>query len=146
MRHGGTVMRHGEPVCDMTPERDEETTFYAVLALLFAHELDAVERHEWRLFPGLRSLSDGLAARLFVLLHVPLFLVVFRLATHPSARVRRRFRFVIDAFAVVHAGLHVRFADRPEYEFDGLSSRVLIHGAALAGLLDLLSSGRKRDT
>ena len=130
----------------MTPERGEDTTFYAVLALLFAHELDAVERHEWRLLPGLRSLPDGLAGRLFVLLHVPLFLALFRLATHPSPRVRRRFRLALDAFAVVHAGLHAWFTDHPEYEFDAPTSRALIHGAALAGLVHLLRSGRPGGT
>ena len=124
----------------MTPEETGDATFYAALALLFAHELDAVERHEWRLLPGLRSLPDGLAARLFVLLHVPLFLGLFRLATHPSPRVRRRFRRALDAFAVVHAVVHRRFRGHPEYEFEGRTSRALIDGAALGGLVDLLRS------
>ena len=121
----------------MTPERTDDRAFYAVLALLFAHELDAVERHEWRLLPGLRSLPDGVAGRLFVLLHVPLFVAVLALVTHPSGRTRRRFRLALDVFAVVHAGLHGRFSDHPEYEFDAPSSRLLIAGAAVAGLLDL---------
>ena len=128
----------------MTPDGTDDWTFYAVLALLFAHELDTVERHEWRLLPGLRSLDDGLAGRLFVLLHVPLFLVLFRLATHPSPRVRRRFRLALDAFAVAHAVLHRGFRDRPEYEFEGTTSRALIRGAALTGLAHLLLSRRTR--
>jgi hypothetical protein len=126
----------------MPRETTDDRAFYAVLALLFAHELDAVERHEWRLLPGLRSLPDGLAGRLFVLLHVPLFLALFRLATHPSPRVRRRFRFALDAFAVLHAVLHRRFRGHPDYEFDGPTSRALVHGAALAGLVHLLLSWR----
>ena len=130
----------------MTSERTDDWAFYAVLALLVAHELDAVERHEWRLFPVLRSLSDGLAGRVFVLLHVPLFLVLFRFATHPSPRVRRRVRLAIDAFAVAHAGLHRRFRGHTDYEFEGPTSRVLIHGAALAGLAHLLLSRRTRRT
>jgi hypothetical protein len=130
----------------MTPDGTDDWTFYAVLALLFAHELDAVERHEWRLLPVLRSLPDGLAGRLFVVLHVPLFLVLFRLATHPAATVRRRFRLALDAFAVLHAGLHRRFRGRPEYEFEGTTSRALIRGAALAGLVRLLLSRRARRT
>ena len=130
----------------MTPQGTDDWAFYAVLALLFAHELDAVERHEWRLLPGLRSLPDGLAGRLFVLLHVPLFLGVFRLATHPSPRVHRPFRRTLCAFAVVHAVVHRRSRGHPEYEFEGPTSRVLIHGAALAGLVHLLRSGRPGGT
>jgi hypothetical protein len=127
---------------NVTPEGTDDATFHAVLALLLAHELDAVERHEWRLLPVLRSLPDGIAGRLFVLLHVPLFLALFRLATHPSAGVRRRFRLALDAFAVVHAVLHRRFRDRPEYEFGGTTSRALIDGAALTGFAHLLLSIR----
>jgi hypothetical protein len=126
----------------MTPERTDDRVFYAVLALLFGHELDAVARHEWRLLPVLRSLPDGLAGRLFVALHVPLFLVLFRLVTHPSSRVRRRSRLVIGVFAVIHAGLHAWFDGHPDDEFGGATSRGLIHGAALAGLAYLLRSGR----
>jgi hypothetical protein len=121
----------------MVGETTADRAFYASLAFLLAHELDAVDRHEWRLLPVLRWLPDGIAGRLFVLLHVPLFAAVIALLTHPSPRTRRRSRLALAAFAVVHAGLHVRFDDHPDYEFDVRSSRLLVHGAAAAGLLHL---------
>jgi hypothetical protein len=121
----------------MSPGSTTDTTFWAVLAFLLAHELDAVERHEWRLFPVLRSLPDEVAGRAFVLLHVPLFVALFRLVRHPSTTVRRRSQFVVSVFAVVHAGLHARFSDHPAYEFDGALSKLLIDGAAVAGLIHL---------
>ncbi|MEF8789361.1 MAG: DUF6713 family protein [Haloarculaceae archaeon] len=126
----------------MTPRWTDDRAFYAVLALLLGHELDAVARHEWRLLPVLRSLPDGVAGRLFVALHVPLCLSLFALDASSSDRTRRRFRLAVDAFAVVHAGLHVWFGDHPDDEFDAPSSRLLIHGAAAAGLLHGLLSMR----
>ncbi len=39
-------MRYDSGRSNMTPDATDDATFYAVLALLFAHELDAVDRRE----------------------------------------------------------------------------------------------------
>ncbi len=48
--------------------------FWLGFALLAAHEMDAMVRHEWRLLPGFAMISDDdLARDLFTLAHIPLF-------------------------------------------------------------------------
>ena len=47
--------------------------FYLGIACLFTHELDAIQRHEWRIFPFLRKLKDETAFYIFTLLHIPLW-------------------------------------------------------------------------
>ncbi len=108
--------------------------FYAVLALLITHELDAVQRHEWRLLPVLRGLPEVAGFQAFTLLHVPLFIFFFWLMGHLSPQVRQTFQIWLAAFAVVHVGLHWLFRHHPEYEFHNPLSRFLILGAGLAGI------------
>jgi hypothetical protein len=122
-----------------------DSAFDLTLALLFTHELDAVARHEWRLFPGLRSLPDGVASRLFVLLHVPLFVVLFRRSFSSSPDRRRRSRVALARFAVVHALLHRRFRTHPDYEFSGPLSALFVRGTAAAGLAFLAASRSSGD-
>jgi len=116
-----------------------DLTFYAVVALLLAHELDAVARHEWRLLPVLRGLPDATAVRLFVALHVPVVVASFQFASHPSESLRVRFQLGVDAFAVVHVGLHALFAHHPDYEFDGPLSKLWIRGAGAVGVAHAIS-------
>ena len=50
--------------------------FLAGVAFLSAHELDAIRQQEWRVFPITRALDDGGGYRLFVLLHIPLWMLI----------------------------------------------------------------------
>ena len=50
--------------------------FLVNIALLNAHELDAIQQHEWRFFPFLRPFSDVTAYRIFVAAHVPLLVLI----------------------------------------------------------------------
>lgn len=115
-----------------------EAVFCLGLALLLTHELDAVRAREWRLLPGLRSLPDARGRSAFILVHAPLFAVLFWLVAHPDAAVRVRTQAATDVFLVVHVGLHRAFASHPEYDFHGLASRGLILGAGLVGAVHLI--------
>ncbi|MEM7799176.1 MAG: DUF6713 family protein [Chloroflexota bacterium] len=112
--------------------------FYAVLAFLFAHECDAVYRHEWRLLYGFRRMRDEVAAKFFIVLHVPLFLILMWLGGHPDESVRWWSQLVISAFMVVHTFLHWRLRHHAKYEFEGWESNSLIWGGGLLGLLSSL--------
>lgn len=112
--------------------------FHLGLALLVTHELDAVRAREWRVLPGLRSLPDARGRTAFILVHVPLFAVLFWFVAHPDAAVRVWAQAAVDLFLIVHVGLHRTFTSHPEYDFHGPVSRGLIIGAGLAGVAHLV--------
>ena len=111
--------------------------FYLAFAGFIAHELDAVHKHEWRLLFVLRTLPDATARRAFVLLHVPLVALLLWLCAHPASSVRFWTMLGIDAFMVIHAGLHGRLSSHPKYAFNTLHSRLLIYGTAVLALMHL---------
>lgn len=112
-----------------------EAVFYLGFGLLTAHELDAVHKREWRLLFVLRRMREPLARDVFVLAHVPLVAGLVWLLASPDAAVRLATALALDGLLVIHAGLHWRLSDHPLYEFRSLSSRLLIYGAAVCGLL-----------
>jgi len=103
------------------------------VALLIAHELDAVARHEWRLLPGFASFEDDVARDLFVLLHIPLLAIIFWAMTHHDAGLKSAGRAVIAALLVIHGGLHFLLSGHALYEFQGIVAHLTIYGATLAG-------------
>jgi hypothetical protein len=109
--------------------------FYLNLALLLAHELDAVRRQEWRMFAFLNRLDDERAHQLFTLLHVPLFILIFWFLSRPPQPIYFWFQLVIDIFLVIHLGLHLLFRNHPANAFDNPFSMGLIAGMALLGLV-----------
>ena len=111
--------------------------FLVGFALLLTHELDAVQRHEWRLFPFLSKLEDDAAYHVFTILHVPLFVLLLWLMFHPSENVRVWFQVSMDVFFIVHLGLHQMLKSHKQYEFTGIFSRSIIFLLAIAGLAHL---------
>jgi len=107
-------------------------------ALLVCHELDAVARHEWRLLPVLNLLPDQAGYFAFVILHVPVFAALFWLTGHTSSIIRTRSQMALDAFLIIHAGLHFALSGHALYEFDNQLSNALIFGGAAAGLAHLV--------
>ena len=112
-----------------------ELVFDLVLALFIAHELDAMQRHEWRIFPILRNLPDAVAHLLFTLVHVPLLVVFFWLMNNALAQ--QWFRPALSAFAMVHVWLHWLMRHHPRYELNNRLSWGLIVATGLAGALHL---------
>ena len=116
------------------------TLFYIGLATLFAHELDAIANHEWTVMPILRSLPEGVGFNAFVLIHIPLFAVLVAIVSSTDSRLRKLSRLGVSVFLLIHAGLHVLFANVAGYEFDSALSNALIFGGALIGGLYLVAS------
>ncbi len=104
--------------------------YYAGLACLFTHELDAMTHAEWRLMVVLRELPDATASPAFVVLHVPLFFLLLWLSQHGKLRIRDWTRTVVAAFLVVHALLHFGLSSEPLYDFHRTLSRALLRSAA----------------
>lgn len=112
--------------------------YYLCLAALFTHEMDAVMQAEWRLLYVLSDLSDAVAYPLFIGLHFPLYVLCFWLGNSQNDRVRNGFQLIISLFSILHAGLHFRLSDRPNYEFHSLLSNFAIYSAAIFGFLYVL--------
>ena len=108
------------------------TLFMVNVAWLFAHEMDAILRHEWRLFFFLKPFSDVAAYRLFTALHIPLFVLIL------SQLQVSQLQVIFDAFLVIHAGLHVLFRNHPQYEFNNWFSNMWIFGAVPLAVLHLV--------
>ena len=121
-------------------------TFYLGLSLLFTHELDAMTQREWRIIPILNSLSDAAGEALFVLVHIPLYMLVLGCIASANEKTRIASRNILGVFFIAHAGLHYLFAGHASNNFSSGLSSALIHGAAICGLvfLGLEWAGRRR--
>jgi hypothetical protein len=115
----------------------KNVAFYSGVGFLFAHELDAVANHEWRVLPLTSWLSEELGQIVFVGLHVPVFAFLVAIVSSENENTRLRSRFWVSVFLVVHGILHTGFAIHPEYEFESVISSVLIYGGAACGLVYL---------
>jgi hypothetical protein len=107
--------------------------FFIGFAFLACHELDAVMQSEWRLLPILSQLDDSIAYPWFVLLHVPLFALLLWWTGSTAPGVRFRAQITLDAFMVVHLGLHLALRSHPDNTFHSALSETCIWGAGLVG-------------
>ncbi|MCK5311264.1 MAG: hypothetical protein KAJ62_04100 [Desulfobacteraceae bacterium] len=112
--------------------------FYTGFALLITHELDAIQRHEWRIFPFLSNLEEDIAYQIFVIAHVPLLVSLLWLMNHPSENVRYWFQLSLDIFLIIHLGLHSLLKSHKKNEFTSVLSKIIIMLMALFGLLHLI--------
>ena len=106
------------------------------LAFILMHEMDAIRCKEWRIFPGLSFLNDRIGLIVFVFLHIPLFYWVLIEIQMDNAGFRKGF----DYFLIVHLILHLLFLMHKKNEFKDWVSWIIIVGAALFGLLDLMTN------
>ncbi len=117
-----------------------DLVFIIGVSLLFAHELDAVGKREWRLLFVLRRMSDEQAHRWFVSLHVPLFVGVLTLVGASESTIVAAFVLAVDAFLVIHLVLHERLHAQGEVAFGSRFSRSFIWLGAALGVLHLFLS------
>jgi hypothetical protein len=114
----------------------EHLYFIFGISFLIVHEMDAIRCKEWRIYPGLSLLSDKLGQLIFIIVHIPLFFIVFYQLTYNSDN--NTFVKGFDIFMIVHTGLHLLFLRHKNNEFKDFISWTLISGAGLFGLTDLL--------
>jgi len=119
--------------------------YYLALAFLITHELDAVAHSEWRLLFVLRNLEDAAAAQTFVALHVPLLFAVLWHSHHARREIGYWTRGGVAVFLVVHTLVHFALSGAPQYDFDGVLSRILILSSGAFGGLYLISQWRSRE-
>ncbi len=114
-----------------------DMVFYLGIALLLTHELDAIKRHEWRIFPVIRNFKDEIAYYWFTILHIPLFVLLLWLMTHPSGNTRLWFQIIMDIFFIVHMVLHKLLSSNKKYEFVGNFSKAIIFSMGIVGIVHL---------
>jgi len=121
--------------------------FALAFALLVSHELDAMIRREWELFPGLNALDSDTAADVFNLLNVPLIAPLIWVLTAGSGIARRRTMIGVEVFLIVHAVAHTLTRGADSYEFQPPVETITVYGAAGASAihLTLLATGRLSD-
>jgi len=112
--------------------------FFFLLSLVIVHELDAIRRHEWRMFVALNRMDDERAFQIFSILHVPLLMVIFWFLTYPSVMVVFWFQVILDTFLIIHKFLHDSFQKHPHNEFTTSFSKRLINSMALVGFIQLI--------
>jgi hypothetical protein len=115
----------------------ENLIFYIALSFILLHEMDAVDKKEWRIFPGLARLNDALGFQVFVYAHLPLYLLLFWgiWGGHGNGE---RVMIGMDIFFIAHVGAHLLMRNHPKNLFKGWLSWSFIIGAGLGGALDLL--------
>lgn len=104
------------------------------IAFIFVHELDAIRCKEWRIFPGLSLLNDKLGYLFFSYLHIPLILWIL----YEVKSGNENFTYYFNIFLIIHLFLHLLFLMHKKNEFKDWISWVIIIGAALCGLIDLI--------
>lgn len=116
----------------------KDLAFYPGFGTLFAHELDSVLNHEWRVLPVIRSLPDEVGSMVFVVAHIPLIALLAALVSSKNFRTRQMTRTGIGLFPVLYGFLHILFKNHPAYEFSSMLSNTLIFGSALLGVIYLV--------
>lgn len=124
----------------------KDLAFHLGFGTLFAHELDSMLNHEWRVVPIIRALPDEIGLIVFVAAHVPIFAVLVALVSSQNSKIRRMTRIGIGLFLVLHGLLHILFRSHPAYEFSSILSNALIFSGSVLGIIYLVLewSGTRR--
>lgn len=121
----------------------KDKILYLGVGLLFTHELDAIRNHEWLVLPLTSWLPDAFAEGVFVVAHIPLFAIVVAGLASLNSKIRKNSHIGFSLFLVVHGFLHLAFLPNEHYEFESLTSNILIFGGTLCGVTTLWLSRKK---
>jgi len=114
-----------------------EFFFLTAVTFLLIHEMDAIRRKEWAIFPGLSNLSDNTGYLVFTAAHIPLiFLLLIGFAG--GVIYQPAIRIMLDVFCLAHLILHALCHRMPKNEFHSRFSWLIILVTGLAGLIDLM--------
>lgn len=113
--------------------------FPIAFSFLLIHEMDAVRRHEWNVFPLLSRLPDDEHGyMLFTAIHIPLYILLLWGLFPNGTAVHQQVVIGLDIFCIIHVLLHMLFINHPDYQFNTRFSWTLILGAGVAGGIDLV--------
>lgn len=111
----------------------EHFLFYLALSFFCVHEMDAVRCREWRIFPLLSLANDKWGRAIFILVHIPLFSLLWLQLSGAN----HRFITGMNVFFILHMLLHLAYLRHKKNEFKDGISWLLITGNGICGLLAL---------
>jgi hypothetical protein len=111
--------------------------FFIGLSLILIHEMDAITCSEWRIFPGLSALSEKTAYLVFMVLHIPLYVLLLS-NLYSANDLNIGLIRGLDIFFIVHVFAHILLFKHPKNQFKSLLSWMIIFGCGMAGCLDLI--------
>jgi hypothetical protein len=111
--------------------------FLAGLSFILAHEMDAIKCQEWTIFPLLSKLNEKTGYFVFTAIHVPLYLLLFW-GLYGKNEINPGVIMGLDIFFIVHVFLHVLFLKHPKNQFTSAFSWIIILGAGISGLMDIM--------
>ena len=113
------------------------TVIFALeLALLLTHEMDAVRRKEWKMFTVLKNMADEKAYQIFLLLHIPLYLVLLLFLSSPFLYMGY---YMIDIFLMAHMLVHFKFRKHPANKLNRAISKGIINSAGLLAAVHFIA-------
>jgi hypothetical protein len=111
--------------------------FIAGLSFILVHEMDAIRRQEWTIIPLLSKLSEKTGYFVFTIIHLPLYFLLL-LALLLKQGLHSDLIMGLDIFFIAHVFLHVLFLKHPKNQFTSVFSWLMIIGAGIAGLMDVI--------
>ncbi|WP_370693359.1 DUF6713 family protein [Vibrio penaeicida] len=125
----------------------KNTLFFIGIFCFVAHEIDAMMHHAWLVLPLTVWIPEEYAQTLFVLAHIPLFLIMmFMLPTYFLSKIEK-VQTAIATFIVIHGILHSAFMTHEHYEFDSFLSNLWIFGGTICSAVFLIfQTGQKQGT
>lgn len=112
--------------------------FFVGLSFILAHEMDAIKSREWMIFPLTDRLREKTGYLVFTAVHIPLYLVLL-LALFGQNGINSGLIMGFDIFFIIHVFLHLLFLRHSKNQFTSIFSWIIILGAGVAGLLDLVA-------
>lgn len=112
--------------------------FFVGLSLILTHEMDAIRLKEWKMFVFLSAMTEARAYLIFTAIHIPLYILLFWGLFMTSASIKSNLVVGLDTFFAIHTLLHLLFLKHPDNQFTSMFSWIVIAGAGIAGILDLL--------
>ena len=106
--------------------------FALELSLLFTHEMDAIRKKEWEMFIFFKNMTDEKACNIFMLLHIPLYVVILSLLFSSYLNIGY---YIIDMFLFGHMLIHFGFRKHVNNKLNGIISKWIIN---LAGVLAII--------
>jgi hypothetical protein len=111
--------------------------FFAGLSFILVHEMDAIRCQEWTIFPLLSKLDEKTGYFVFMVIHVPLYFLLLS-ALYGQNGLNPGLIIGMDIFFIIHVFLHVLFLKHPKNQFTSVFSWMVILGAGIAGLMDMI--------
>jgi hypothetical protein len=104
------------------------------LTLMALHEIDAIRCHEWRMIPGLQTLPEAVAKKVFVVGHLPLLVLLSLFFWSEQYAITALTYF--NLFVVVHCFAHIFGRQSKVNVFTGFYSWFLILGSAVCSIIE----------